>query len=428
MCHIVVRLAEMVGRQQTTRRAYLKRTVIAGAVGLTGATTSASARQGGAIQMGSILPITGNLSNFGSGMQEAVNLAVQDVNDAGGPLDRQINMTNTDSQTQPSQGIQEYNSLVNEQGIVGFVGAAASAVSTPLAQNVAQDQVMQVSNASTTPVLTEAGYNEDESVKYFGRTAPNDGQQGIVMGRILNDDEFVGADSAAFLFRQDPYGEGLASRASEAFTGETVGMVGYDPQASDYTSTLDTLFSEDPDAIGFVGFPGNGRTILQQWSDGGFGGQWVLSEGLNSAEFLQSLSDITAGMFMASPDPEETTGAETFAEKIGDADTLFAAHAYDGLFLQALAIEQAGEATGTAIAENIRSVSREGTDVTVGEFERAKELLANGEDINYQGASSPVDLNENLEPLNQFAILQVQDDGSLETLATIPRSEFEGEL
>lgn len=429
-------------KYRTTRRTYLKGATAAGVAGLVGLSTSASG-QGGPVQMGSILPITGNLSAYGSGMQAAVNQAVQDVNDAGGPLGRNINMSNTDSQTQPSRAIQQYNTLVNEQNIVGFVGAASSGVSVPLAQNVAADEVMQVSNASTSPALAEIGFNDDQSVKYFGRTAPNDGQQGIVMGRILSDDQYIGASSAAFLYVNNPYGQGLAERASEQFQGETVGMVGYDEQATDYTSTLDQVYRNGPDAIGFIGYPGNGRTILQQWQNGGYGGQWVLSEGLNSPDFLQELSQITSGMYLASPDPEQTAGATAFDEKLGNqASTLFAPHAYDALFLQALAMEAGGEATGTAIAENIRAVSRpESGDggqtttgdggeniVTVGEFQKGKDLIANGADINYQGASSPVNLNEALEPLNQFAILQVQDDGSLETLETIPRSFFEGKL
>ena len=442
---------------RTTRRTYLKGATAAGVAGLVGLSTSASGRQGGPIQMGSILPITGELSAYGSGMQAAVNQAVQDVNDAGGPLGRNIEMSNTDSQTQPSQAVQRYNSLVNEQGIIGFVGAASSGVSVPLAQNVAQDQVMQMSNASTTPALAQIGYNDDGSVKYFGRTAPNDAQQGIVMGRILSDDQFIGADRAAFLYVNNPYGQGLAERAREQFQGETTNMVGYDQRSSDYTSTLDQVFQGNPEAVGFVGYPGNGRTILQQWQNGGYGGNWVLSEGLNSPEFLQSLSNITSGMYVASPNPEQTRGATTFEEKLGDqASTLFGPHAYDGLFLQALAIEAGGEASGTAIAQNIRSVSRPeegasqqtattaagetetgtatdggqaaGNIVTVGEFQKAKDLLSNDEDINYQGASSPVNLNESLEPLNQFAILQVQDDGTLESLETIPRSFFRGRL
>nr|WP_255457499.1 ABC transporter substrate-binding protein [Halorussus sp. JP-T4] len=401
--------------------------------------------------MGSILPITGSLSAYGSGMQEAVNLAVQDVNDAGGPLDRQINMTNTDSQTQPSRAIQRYNSLVNEQNIIGFVGAASSGVSVPLAQNVAADRVMQVSHASTTPSLAEIGYNQDESVKYFGRTAPNDAQQGILMGRILNKSDYIGADRVAFLYVNNPYGEGLAEKARAAFDGETVGMVGYDQRTTDYTSTLDSVFRNDPDAVGFVGYPGNGRTILQQWQRGGYGGEWVSSEGINSPEFWRELSDITDGFYVTSPDPEGTRGGQQFEERIGQQNTLFAPHAYDAVVLQALAIQRAGEATGTAIAENIRAVSRpaegaspttttaattpdggdgggqQGDVVTVGEFQRAKELLANGRDVNYQGASSPVDLNESLEPLNQYTIMQVRQ-GETEVLETVPRSFFEGKL
>jgi branched-chain amino acid transport system substrate-binding protein len=379
--------------------------------------------------MGSIIPITGALSPYGEGMQKAVNIAVQDVNDAGGPLGRQINMSNKDSETKPGRAVQKYNTLVNEQDIVGFVGAASSGVSVPLAQNVASDQVMQVSHASTTPALAQIGYNEDETVKYFGRTSPNDGQQGIVMGQIMNKDDYVGADSAAFLHVANPYGKGLAEKASQAFDGETTAVVGYDKKTSDYSSTLDQVFSGDPDAVGFVGYPGNGRTILKQWNNGGYGGEWVLSEGLNSTEFFSSLSDITSGMYVASPNPEQTKGATAFEEKMGDqSGTLFAPHAYDALFLQALAIEAGGEATGTAIAQNIRSVSREGETVTVGEFEKAKELLGNDEDIHYQGASSPVNLNESLEPLNPVAIMQVQDDGSTEILETIPRSFFRGKL
>jgi branched-chain amino acid transport system substrate-binding protein len=375
--------------------------------------------------MGSILPITGALSPYGGGMQKAVKVAKKHVNDAGGPLGREIELNTRDSETKPSKAQQKYNSLVSENSIVGFVGAASSGVSVPLAKQVADDQVMQVSNASTTPALAEIGYAND--LKYFGRTAPNDGQQGIVMGRIMNKDKFIGADKAAFLYVNNAYGEGLAEKAKAAFDGETVGMVPYSKKTSDYTSTLDKLFENDPDAIGFVGYPGNGKTILKQWDNGGYGGQWVLSEGLNSSKFFNNLKEITDGMYLASPDPETTAGASKFESAMGEKNTLFAAHAYDALFLQALAMHKGGAADGKTIAENFRSVSREGTTVTVDEFQKAKDLLDDGKDINYQGASSPVNMNESLEPLNRFAIMQV-NSGKAKALKQIPRSYFEGKL
>ncbi|NEU56462.1 ABC transporter substrate-binding protein [Halorussus sp. MSC15.2] len=422
---------------EKSRRAYLKTTAALGAAGVTGLSgcigsiSGGGSGEGGAgpIHMGSILPITGSLSAYGGGMQKAVNLAKEHVNDAGGPLGRTVKVHNKDSETKPSKAQQKYKSLVNEQNIVGFVGAASSGVSVPLAKNVAADGVMQVSHASTTPALAEIGYNEDETVKYFGRTAPNDGQQGLVMGRTMNEDKYIGADKAAFLHVANAYGKGLAKKAKEAFDGETTAVVPYDKKSSDYTSTLDKLFEDDPDAIGFVGYPGNGKTILKQWDDGGYGGEWVLSEGLNDEGFFNSLKSITDGMYLASPSPDSSKKSTTaFNEGMGDkSGTLFAAHAYDGLFLQALAMHKAGKASGKAIAKNIRSMSREGTKVYAGQFQKAKDLIDDGEDINYQGASSPVDMNESLEPLNKFAIMQIQQ-GKRKQLDTIERSWFEGKL
>lgn len=380
------------------------------------------------IQMGSLLPITGQLEAYGSGMQTATELAVEDINDAGGPLDREINLHSRDSETTADQAVERYDTLVTDQGISGFVGAASSGVSAAVAERVANDEVMQVSHASTSPIFGELGWSGDigEGPKYFARTAPNDAQQGIVMGRIF--DERIEADTAALLHIDNPYGSGLARTAAEAFSGEVVATVGYDPKTADYTSTLDQVFADDPDAIGFVGYPENGGTILRQWDEAGFGGEWVHAEGVNNPDFWAELPEITEGHYVTSPEAAEAPGAEAFEEKIGESNTLFAAHAYDAMMLMALAMQKAGEASGSAIANNIRSVSRPpGETITVGEFETGKQILQDGGEVNYDGASSSVDLNQNLEPLNSYSIIQVSD-GETETLETIPAEEFEGEL
>lgn len=81
---------------------------------------------GGPIQMGSILPITGDLESFGGGMQATANLAVEDINGADGPLDREIEIHNRDSETRPDAAVDRYESLVNDQEIIGFAGAEST--------------------------------------------------------------------------------------------------------------------------------------------------------------------------------------------------------------------------------------------------------------------------------------------------------------
>lgn len=94
-----------------------------------------------------------------------------------------------------------------------------------------------------------------------------------------------------------------------------------------------------------------------------------------------------------------------------------------------LAMEKAGEASGTAIAENVRSVSRPNdgdTTVSVAEFDAGKEALSSG-DVNYEGASGSVDLNEDLEPVVPYRIMEVSS-GEAQLSEEVPLSYFEGKI
>lgn len=118
-----------------TRRDYLRATGVAGGVGLAGYLGVERGALQGQIPMGSILPLTGELEPYGPGMEATVNLAVEHVNDAGGPLGSEIQMTNRDSETRPEAGLDRYN------GLVEFVDAASSGVSAPFAELVADDRL-----------------------------------------------------------------------------------------------------------------------------------------------------------------------------------------------------------------------------------------------------------------------------------------------
>lgn len=383
---------------------------------------------GEAIALGSIFPITGTNSAYGGGHQRAFNLAVEEINGSGGVLGgREITPINRDTEGSPSRAAQKFRTMINQEGIVGLVGPYSSGIGTTLAPIARDNRVMEVSNGNTSPALATAGVNESNGVKYYGRTSPNDVQQALVMARVLN--QTLEAGSASFLYVDNPYGQGLAEAASENFDGETLNMVAYSKATSDYTSTLDSVFEGDPDAVGAVMYPGNGRTILQQWDQGGYGGEWVGAEAILSPQLLSDLSDIVEGMYITSP---QTANSQTFQENMGGESqiTQFAPHAYDATYLMGFAMEKAGEASGTGIAKNIRSVSRPNdgdTTVSVAEFGAGKDAIGNGNAIDYNGASGSVDLNENLEPVVPYRILQVQS-GEANVVEEVPLSYFEGKV
>jgi branched-chain amino acid transport system substrate-binding protein len=298
---------------------------------------------------------------------------------------------------------------------------------------------MRVGDGATSATLAEEGWREidGELLKLMGRTSPNDGSQGIAMAGALND--IIEADSAAFMHVDNPYGAGLARKAKAAFDGETTAMVPVAKQTSDYSSALDEVFADDPEVFGLIVYPANGESILKQWNRGGYGGTLVMSESMFLPDLFDELSNILMDSYITTVRPDRTDESYSYftdemKNTMDQEPTTFSSHSYDAAFLIGLAAQKAGEFTGTAIARNIKSVSRPpGEKIVAGPegFQKAKQLLDSGDQINYQGASSNCNLNCFVEPYNRFSVNQlVEGEGGIdvEQLSTIPADFFEGKL
>lgn len=411
-------------RSNYSRRSYLTQTGVAlvGAGTLSGCVGRLRGGRG-TVTFGSILPLSmdGLLGELGKSHTRAVEQAAADVRKAGGPLDSDVELLTRDSGVDGETAVERCEEFLNEE-TVGFVGALVSDVSLVLADFVSENDIVQMSPSSTTPALAKRGYNGD--TKYVGRTAPNDIQQAFVMAKALNDPKHVGADDVAILHQNSAFGNNLAMEVASAFDGSVTAQVPFESGADSHDDTIAQVTDDDPDAIALVSSPGSTEGVLRRGTDSDYDGDWVLSAGLipdSPPEYYEDLYGAT----MAS---QRSTGAQKLSQKLGDIAPLapYTQHAYDALFLQALAVERAGEATPQAIAQNLRAVSGgRGHTVTVGEFDRAKKLLDAGREINYEGASSSVDLNEDLEPLNPYVIQRVEG-GTIRDLELVKTSFFDG--
>jgi branched-chain amino acid transport system substrate-binding protein len=115
---------------------------VAGLAGLSGCVGRLPGLGKEPVQLGSIFPSTGSLSEYGLGMEAAVELAVEHVNSAGGPRGRTVELHQSDSGTDVETALNSYETMAADHDVVGFVGAAASHVSAPLAERAAGDGVM----------------------------------------------------------------------------------------------------------------------------------------------------------------------------------------------------------------------------------------------------------------------------------------------
>jgi ABC-type branched-subunit amino acid transport system substrate-binding protein len=219
----------------------------------------------GVLTIGSILPQTGSLAFLGPPEFAGVQLAVDEINEAGGVLEQPVVSIPGDSgDTTTNQADQTVDRLLS-QDVDAIIGAASSSVSLTVIDKIAAAGVVQFSPANTSTELSDY----DDNGLYF-RTAPPDIYQGDVLGQFVIND---GNQSVAIMNLNDSYGNSLADQATatiEESGGEVVEQIVYDPAATSFDSEVDQLVAADADAIIVIGFNETSR-ILRSMVEKGIG-------------------------------------------------------------------------------------------------------------------------------------------------------------
>jgi len=214
------------------------------------ASDSGAAKKGdGTLKIGTLLPQTGSLAFLGPPEFAGVDLAIKDINDAGGVNGKQVEKVDSDSgDTSTDTASQSVDRLLSNN-VDAIVGAASSSVSLSVIDKITSNGVLQISPANTSDELTDYA---DKGL-YF-RTAPPDVLQGRVLGDLILAD---GNTTVGILALQDSYGTGLAANAEKAITdggGQVVEKVVYDPKAASFATEVGKIKAADPEAIAVIAF------------------------------------------------------------------------------------------------------------------------------------------------------------------------------
>jgi hypothetical protein len=229
-------------------------------------TTTDVPREGdGVLTFGGLLPETGSLAFLAPPEFAAAELAVADINAAGGALGNDVVWSPGDSgDTSTDIASQTVDRLLAE-GVDAIIGAASSSVSLTVIDKITAAGVVQFSPANTSLALVDY---PDHSL-YF-RNAPPDDLQGNVIAQIVIDD---GNASAYLLVLDDAYGTSLQSVVEAGLIAggvEVLGSVVYDPKATGFDAEVDAMVAADPDAIILITFD-EGSRILRTMVEKGIG-------------------------------------------------------------------------------------------------------------------------------------------------------------
>ncbi|WP_435104879.1 ABC transporter substrate-binding protein [Arhodomonas sp. AD133] len=359
------------------------------------------------LKIGALVPLTGDLQSYGEPSLNGIQLAAEEINAAGGVLGEDMEVKAGDTQTRPQAGVDAAQKLANIEGVSAFVGALSSGVTIPVAQSVSKpEKVPQISGASTSPVITTLDDGD-----FLFRTVPSDAFQGVALAEVTSE---AGYGATGVIYINNDYGKGLADSFKEAFEaqgGEVTSMVAYEQGQPAYRGELQQAAKGDADALVLVGYPQNGQTILRQSLEGGYFNKFVFTDGMKAPELVENLgAQAVEGAVGTAPQArEDSPGAQHFTasyeESFGQLPPKpFMDTAYDAVYVLALAAQKAGSVDSVAIRDNLRDVANPpGEQVGPGEFAKALELLEQGEDIDYQGASGSVNFDDNGDVPGTFA-------------------------
>lgn len=387
-----------------------------GLVGLTGAGKQAIAQE--PIAIGSLQALTGSNAEMGK-ILLAANLAVEHINSAGGPLDRSLKLLLADTGSLPDQGVAAGKKLVNLDGVPAISGPVSSSVAMALAPTIVENEVLLVSPACTTPLLT---VYEDKD--FIFRTSSTDILQARALALLARE---KGYKKVSIIARNDSYGSQLAKHLeiSLKLAGLKVPQkVLYEPEQTSFKAELMKAAAGDPDRISMTAYPAEAVTIMKQAMDLGITNVGLFPDSTKSKEFVDNIAkavgkDRVEGISGVAGATPSGLGAkrfnELFEEKHGHSAHPFAVNAYDSVYVIALAIHKAGSIRGPAIRDALREVANPpGEIVTVNEFGKAKELISKGIDINYEGASGAIDFDENGDTYAPVGVWQIKDASIVE--------------
>ena len=366
--------------------------------------------------VGNLNAFTGSLAEFATPLRNSVALAADHVNSAGGIQGGSMVVISRDTAVNPVQGVDSARALIDVENVVAIVGALSSGVTIAVSEAVVvPNERIIISGASTAPAITTLDDND-----FVFRTAVSDAAQGIVLAGLARQ---LGYETAGVMYINNAYGEGLTDQFEKTFTemgGTITDKVPHEDTQPTYTSELEKATEDGPDVLVTISYTGQAQVYIREALEGRYADTFLFVDGVKGPDWIDAIDawDELEGVYGTAPggparaekDAFETAYTATYGYPPSHP---FMGEHYDAAVLIALAAAKAGTTTdATAIRDALRDVANAPGEVVGPGREgiaRALALIAEGQDINYEGTAGNVDINENGDVFGSIEVWQVKD-------------------
>ena len=380
----------------------------------------AASAQAAEIKVGSAGGVTGPIAELVAAIMKGRQVAAEQVNKNGGLLKGDtLKLVIGDSACDPKAAVDTGGKLVNVEQVVAIVGPSCSGATNGMVSSVTIPAgVTVLSDSATAPSISEL---KDKDTVF--RASASDAYQGFAIAQLVNK---AGIKSVAVTYSNDDYNAGIANvfvKEYEKMGGKVTANQAHEPNKASYRSELATLAQGKPEALALFAYYGSsGISIIKNSLENGLFANFYAADGMFDKSVIEQIgADNLRGKIQITQAASDTADAsyKAFADAYkatgGDPEAPYAAHGYDVVFLTALAIEKAGAADRSKISAALRAVAGPpGEIIRPGEWAKAKKLIAEGKDVNYEGAAGQNDFDANGDVTGLFSLNVVGKDGNWE--------------
>lgn len=343
------------------------------------------------VKIGMLQGFTGPTESLVAPMALGGELAIQEVSDSGLFLGgKTLTVVRGDSTCiDAAAATAAAERLVTAEGVAAINGATCSGATTAVLNNVAvANGIVMISPSATSPALSTI---EDNGL--FFRTAPSDARQGAIMAEVLNN---RGVKSVAVTYTNNDYGKGLADAfqaAYEASGGSVTAVAAHEDGKADYSAEVGALAAAGGEVLVVAGYiDQGGKGIIQASLDSGAFETFMLPDGMVGDSLTDNFGDAINGSFGTVPGTD-SPGAAMLGDLTKDLDfngtDPYVPEAYDASALILLAMQSAGSANSADFKGHVEKVANApGEQIFPGELAKALQILADGGDVDYVGASA----------------------------------------
>lgn len=362
-----------------------------------------AANEDGTVKLGTVFAITGAVSAYGTPQENAITMAVEEINADGGVLDgKEIELVNYDYTSVDTEAAQLATRLATQDNVDAILGSDTSGSSKTALQSSTQHGVPTLS-----PSASADGYTvgSDGNVEEWGwRVAFPDSYQGGALAQFA-EQELDAKKVAILMDNSSDYSIGLVEFFEETFTGEVVVKENFTAGQTDFNATLTSLNKREFDVLLVTGYYEEGGPIVRQAREMGLDQPILAPDGFGNQALVdlagpENLNDVYyTTQFTALNDNELINEfVQRYTDRFGSEPDMFAAMAYDAAYVMRDAIERAG-------SENRQAIN---------------DALA--ETKNFEGVTGTFSYDEMHNPSKSVTILELQNGEEVDTYIVDPEN------